>query len=47
LPEPDNQASDSAGGIPEIQADLGIKYVEVRNDFTDKGILAGTDLKLV
>jgi predicted xylose isomerase-like sugar epimerase len=25
----------------QFTADLGIKYVEVRNDFTDKGILDG------
>ena len=25
----------------KFTADLGIKYVEVRNDFTDKGVLDG------
>src|SRR5580693_8733846 len=28
-------------GLLQFTADLGIKYVEVRNDFADKGILDG------
>ena len=29
------------GEFLKFTADLGIKYVELRNDFTDKGILDG------